>query len=290
MEMGASRRWGARRGLACIALCAALIAGCGSDDRGFDASAPIDASQDAARPDAGGLDAADLDSSAPFDAATDAARDAGAAPLGTISGACGEIDDEELLSAEPFAFAGAFDFPTPPGPGYDEGLSAGARELLVEGTVGGSSIVSEAIAFEYLARCEMASLLLSESEVMYEMPDGGPAGLTDMVVELEGHRVGVSVVRGFVGGPDRETNPYDAAEATRILENKLDSIRASSDLVVTEHAWVKQILVVVALRPDIGATIESTWATFSDLDRDGTILVTVVTNGEDDFIYDNTLP
>ncbi len=268
-------------------------AGLDAGPAGMDAGPALDGGPADAMPaDAMPADAGPDPDAGPGDAGpgADAGEVDGGAPLLALSGVCGDVDDTELLSPSPFDFAAAMDFPVAPPAGYDAQLSAGAQYLLMAGTAGGSSIVSEAMAFEYLARCEMANLLLSETEVMYMAPDGGPAGITDMVVEIDGRRVGVSVTRAFVGGPSRETNPYPMSEAVRILTSKLSSIRASSDNVVSGQAWVKQILVVLALRPDIGATVEAAWSSFSDADRDGTILMTVVTNGADDFIYDNRLP
>jgi hypothetical protein len=71
------------------------------------------------------------------------------------------------------------------------GVSAGAQEILAEGTAGGSSGYSEAFAFEVLHRCEGAELIKSETEIVYDTP----GALTDILVRIDGMPVGVSVTR-----------------------------------------------------------------------------------------------
>ena len=114
------------------------------------------------------------------------------AGFGTIAGPCGVVAPQ-LPSASPSLHGNAFDFGTNP---YDESdlplLTAGTQEIYSAGNRGGSTLVSEMFAFETLARCEGASLLKTESEIVYDNPSGKK---TDLLVQIGTSKVGVSVVR-----------------------------------------------------------------------------------------------
>ncbi|MCB9598125.1 MAG: hypothetical protein H6719_35760 [Sandaracinaceae bacterium] len=250
------------------------------DAGGLDAGTLDGGGLDAATSDAGGADAGGADA-----ATSDAgAFDAGLADaIGALSGACGEIDDE-LLSPESFLFENAIDFGPVPLMEMDiTRLSPGAQELLMEGTIGGSSIYSEAIAYEVLYRCEGAALLKSESEIVYMDPMGTH---TDMLVDIDGHRVGVSVVRA-VGFP--RDAPYPLSQAMTLLMRKVGDVTESSASVADEDRWVKQILHVIAYAPMHADAMRMAWAMIDPAVRADTILVITVTDGEDAFIYDNML-
>ena len=253
-----------------------LLAGCTGPSMAVDAGAP-----DAGRNDAGEvLDAGSLDAGIDAAAGEDAgAPDAGPGPIGIVSGTCGELDDDELLSASPFLFENAMDFPM----GFDEDrdaarLSEGGREILRDGNAGGSSLYSELFAFEVLHRCEGAALLATETEVRYDVE----GKITDILVEIDGHRVGVSVVRA-IAFPFED--PYTVDQARTILESKLSDILESSANVSDEDRWVKQILSVIAYGPMHAESIAAAWATIDASIRADTILVVTVTNGDDAFIY-----
>ena len=98
--------------------------------------------------------------------------------FGTISGDCGVLslpgDSSRLIHNK-------IDFGSTP---FDtEWLSAGGAEIFAEGTLGGSSIHSEVMAFEILHRCEGGALLKSETEISYIDPMGKK---TDMLLSLCG--------------------------------------------------------------------------------------------------------
>lgn len=261
-----------------------LLAGC-DPASSPDASVP-------ALPDAG-FDAGASDGGAPGDAGLDAGSDGGSTDggadagasgaVGSIAGTCGVLDDE-LLAPAPFLFENALDFgPTALVEADLVRLSAGAQEILAEGTVGGSSEYSEAIAFEVLHRCEGAALLASESEILYDDPMGTR---TDLLVELDGHRVGVSVTRAM--GFPRDA-PYPVEQALTLLERKLEDILASTANVADAHLWVKQVLHVVAYSPMHAESMRMAWDMVDAATRADTILWITVTDGEDAFIYDNAL-
>jgi hypothetical protein len=219
-----------------------------------------------------------LDATAEADAGTegDAAVDTG---FGSIAGICGTVADELDEAAPSFRLL-RLDFGSD---AYDDPaeralLTAGAQEILAEGTAGGSSGVSEAFAFEVLARCEGATLVKTETEIVYDPPTSVK---TDILVEIAGMRVGVSVTRAVAFPPD---TPYGVDRAL-FIEDKLDDILVSSANVVAEDSWVKQILVVMAYGDMHAESIRTVWDGLDAETRADTILYVVVTDGEDDPVY-----
>ena len=132
-----------------------------------------------------------------------------------------------------------------------------------------------------MERCELASLFATELEVNYLDPE---SKITDLVVEIDGMKVGVSVTRA-VGWP--RDAPYPLATAQSLLEKKLAGILDSSANVAPEHKWVKQILHVLAYSADHAAVMEQAWSDTSDTLKADTILIITVTDGDDEFVYSN---
>ncbi len=209
---------------------------------------------------------------------TDVAQTLPLEGFGTITGPCG-ILDEELFDANPSFFVNALDFAQNP---YDvedfELLTPHGQEMILDGNAGGSSLYSEVFAMEVLARCELASLIASETEILYDV-DGK---ITDILVQIDGERVGVSVVRA-VGFP--KDDPYTVEQATTIIERKLSDILQSTANVSDEHRWVKQILSVLAYSDQHVESVRTAWEALPAATRADTILLVTVTNGDDLFIY-----
>ncbi len=197
--------------------------------------------------------------------------------LGTLAGECGLIDATELRSSEPFTFENAIDFRRA-GFDYDQ-LTPGGQAVFDAGNLGGSSLHSEVIAFEVLARCEGAALLATEGEIQYIDPMGTK---TDLRVEIDGLPVGVSVTRA-VGFPPED--PYTEAQATTLLTGKLEDVLASSANVAPEDAWTKQILHVIAYADMHADSLFAAYSTLAPQLTADTILVVTVTHGDDAFIY-----
>jgi hypothetical protein len=91
--------------------------------------------------------------------------------FGTIRGECGVLSSELLASPTATWFQGELDFADDR---YDDPaerplLTDGGQEMLLDGNAGGSSVYSEVFAFEWLARCEGASLLKTENEIAYDV-------------------------------------------------------------------------------------------------------------------------
>lgn len=198
---------------------------------------------------------------------------------GVLTGTCGEINLDDLLSDQPQAIENEIDFTTRPA--FDEMLlSAGGQEIVADGNLGGSSVYSEAFAFEVLHRCEGATLLKTEAEIVYT----GPGKRTDILVDIDGERVGVSVVRAM---SFPEGAPYPVDQALGVLEGKLDDILQSSALVAPEDAWPKQILSVIAQTPEHADAIAAAYAMIDPATKADTIVYVTVTEGEDAFLYYN---
>jgi len=200
--------------------------------------------------------------------------------FGVISGDCGFVA-VELDSASPSLYVNHYDFGTDP---YYEGdlakLTDGGREILHDGNAGGSSILSEVFAFEMLARCDGAVLLKTETEVVYDTP----AKITDMVVAIDGQKVGANPTRA-VGFPFEA--PYTVEQAKTILEKKLSDINSSSATVSAGDRWVKQILTVFAYADSHVEPVETAWEAIDPALRANTIVIVTVTDGNDQFIYSN---
>ena len=255
-----------------------LLAACGGNaavgDRA-DAEVPSDASVL--------VDSSTFDAELAADASVaDAAADASTAALpgfGAIAGPCGRVA-AEINSDMPSYFVTRLDFMSD---GFDSAdtslLTAGGQEILSEGTAGGSSGESEVFAFEVLARCEGATLVKSETEIVYDPPTSKK---TDMLVSIGGDNVGVSVVRAFGFPP---TDPYTEEDATTIMERKLDDILVSSTNVVAADAWTKQVLVVVAYADMHAESVRAAWENLDEATRADTIVYVVITDGDDDAIY-----
>lgn len=238
--------------------CALLIAGCGGEGGGA--------------PDAGSLpDAVTVDA---------AGADAGGLPLagfGELGGDC-DVLDTELTAPEPFLFQSSIEFAAPFTDDQAGQLTAGGQEILADGNAGGSSLYSEIFAFELLGRCELAPLLKTEKEVHYE----GPGAITDLLVEVDGDKIGVSVTRAVAFPFD---DPYTVAQAHELLEGKLADILESTGHVAPEDRWRKQILAVLAYAPGHADSLAAALDEISGEIRADTIVWILVSDGADDFIY-----
>jgi hypothetical protein len=200
------------------------------------------------------------------------------AGLGTLSGDCGDVlGTDELSGSTPSIFVNTLDLGTD---GFDTAqLSVGGTEVWDDGNLGGSSAESEVIAFEVLYRCELASLLKTETEISY-VDEGGKK--TDLLVEIDGIDLGVSVTRAYGWPPE---DPYTVEQATVLLEDKLGDIPLSSANVASEDAWTKQILSVIAYTPDHAASIATAWAALDAEVQGDTVLFVTATEGDDEALY-----
>lgn len=217
--------------------------------------------------DAGGTDS---------DASIDAQPVSG---FGTLSGDCNVLDDE-LVSTQPGIFELELHFERAYTEEDANRLSAGASRILTQGNAGGSSGISEAFAFDVLSRCESAVLLKTENEIQYD----GDGKMTDFLAEMDGVAIGVSVTRA-VAYPF--SDPFLAHQAKDLLSGKLEDVLASSGHVSAADAWQKQILAVMAYGAEHGAALVAAFETLDAELRSDSLVLVIVTEGDDDFIYCN---
>lgn len=236
--------------------CLALAAACGGD------GAPMGAPPDAAAEDAATIDAA-------------AFPEPG---FGRITGDC-DVLDAELTAAAPSTFESAIDFDRPFGDADLGELTEGGQTIIADGNAGGSSLYSEAFAYEVLARCELAELLETETEIHYDTTD---TAITDLRVSIDDTPIGVSVTRAVAFPFD---DPYTTDQARALLEKKLGDILESSANVSAEDHWAKQILAILAYGPEHADAVATAYAGLDPALAADTIVWVVVTDGADDFIY-----
>ncbi len=197
--------------------------------------------------------------------------------FGDIAGACGVLEPTQLQDPNPSHIANSIDFGTL---SYDYNLlSAGGQEVYDDGNLGGSSIYSEVFAYELLYRCELAGLLKTEGEVIYLDPQGKK---TDLLVDIDGLKIGVSVTRAYKYPP---TEPYTVSDAQALLQDKLADILLSSANVDPQDGWAKQILHVIAYADEHAASIAQALALIDSGTKADTIVLVTVTHGDDAFIY-----
>ena len=222
------------------------------------------------------------DAPATADAAPDVAPEIDApSGFGDLTGMCGVLAAADLTSPSPeivrdtFTFARAY-----MDPADRPLLTEGGQRLAATPNAGGSSGLSEIFAYEELARCEGATLLHTETEVMYD----GTGKITDMEVELDGHKIGVSVTRAQTF-PLGQT--YDLDTATMLISRKLTDIQASTAHVSAQDRWDKQILAVLAYDGPTADTVAQAWSMLDAATKADTIVVVTTTDGDDTFIYTN---
>jgi hypothetical protein len=183
----------------------------------------------------------------------------------------------EIQSDSPFTFRDTIDFGME---AFDYNkLSPGGKKIYDAGNLGGSSLESEIFSYEVLYRCELAALLKTEAEVVYQDPAGKK---TDLLVDIDAFKLGVSVTRAYIYPPD---SPYTEQNAKDLLTKKLSDIQVSSTNVSPGDAWEKQILHVLAYKPEFADTLEQAYASIDPAVRGDTLLYITVTEGNDEFIY-----
>ncbi len=202
-----------------------------------------------------------------------------------LSGSCGDVRFElgkptPSIKADTLAFVAGETYDRP-------SLSPGGQKIFDTPNAGGSSTESEVMSFEVLRYCEGAKLLKTETEVTYlPVSDGGAASITDILVEIDGKRVGVSVTRAY---KPQNQGPQTDAEIKSLLERKLDGILASSARVAPQDRWVKQVLHVFAATQASADAVQRVWLTLDAAKRaDTVVLVTRTTGGG--FVYCNPDP
>lgn len=242
----------------------------GDQDAGVEVDAGV--SDAGTEPDAGVADAGEVDAGI-----ADAGPMGPRAGYGVISGDCGPLSLIDLHSPLPSTYENRIDFEMM---NFDAGaLSDGGFTMFNTPNAGGSSGNSEVFAFEVLHRCEFAELAATETQVTYTPPGSKK---TDIVVNIEGEIVGVSVARAFKYPPG---TPLPVADARNLLNGKFSDIQVSTQNVNPPWQWNKQILHVLAYDDVAKQAVIDAAAQIDAGVRGDTILFITTTDGNDAFIY-----
>ena len=130
--------------------------------------------------------------------------------------------------------------------------------MLALPNAGGSSLLSEALALELLARAFGASLEKTELELLYSHG----SKMTDFAINLfGGYQLGVSVTRAYKWSRTTAHRPgeLNVHEARQLLVKKLRGINASSKN-VQNFRWTKQLLCVWAFSHRDATLLEEMYA------------------------------
>lgn len=214
----------------------------------------------------------------------DASADASHGPLpgfGDLGGMCGVLAVPDLTGPMPELFRDTLTFARRYNDPDDRSLlTPGGQHLAATPNAGGSSGFSEIFAYEELARCELAELLKTETEIIYDQ-----AGkITDLEVSLDGLKIGVSVTRAQTF-PLGMSYPLDTASA--LISRKLTDIQSSTANVSAGDRWSKQILAVLAWDDQAADTVAQAWDMLDPAVKADTLVVVTTTDGDDTFIYTN---
>ncbi len=201
--------------------------------------------------------------------------------LGTLTGSCG-IAKTQLTNPTSTLEKNKLTFVA--GETYDKAsLSPGGQKIFDTANAGGSSSESEVMSFEVLRACEGAKLLKTETQVSYLENTTGP--ITDILVEIAGKRVGVSVTRAY----KPQNQPFPDADVKALLQKKLEDVQKSTARVEPEDKWVKQILHVFAATQAQADAVTRVLPTIDASIRANTIVLLTQTSGGG-FVYCNPDP
>lgn len=201
--------------------------------------------------------------------------------FGTLGGMCGVIADADLTGPTPRLIRADFDFAREyKDPADRPLLTAGGQKLAATPNAGGSSGLSEIFAFEELARCEHATLVKTETEIVYDTV----SKKTDMSVMFPSHKIGVSVTRAFAFPLG---TPYTLDAATMLVTRKLTDIPLATASVSAADKWDKQFLAILAYDTQAADTMAQAWSALDATVKGDTIVILTTTNGADTFVYTN---
>ena len=173
--------------------------------------------------------------------------------------------------------------PPPPHPHRHSQVrwSSDAARMLGLPNAGGSSLCSEALSFEMLARAFGARLEMTEMELRYTPG----SQITDYACRVfNGCVLGVSVTRAVVHRGNGQLGGHLCDdEAYRLLSKKLAGINISTRN-IQNMRWRKQVLHVWAQSRRDAGTLERQYAALPQHLRTNTVMLTSITSGVD-WIY-----
>lgn len=171
---------------------------------------------------------------------------------------------------------------------YDRNsLSPGGQTLYDTANAGGSSTESETMSYEVLRYCTGAVLLHTETEIAYAPPDDSGANtISDLEVQIGSLKVGVSVTRMY---QPSSQGPITDDDARALITKKLEGVVRSSQRVLPQDKWVKQILHVFSVNQAATDAISRVWPTIDPAIRADTIVLVTQSAGGG-FLYCHPTP
>lgn len=274
--------------LAALAVAVPLVAACSSAELASSSGgAAVDGGGSTPTPEPG-PGPSSPDGAAPADGGADGAPET-CAPSGDIlgsitSGVCCSLK-KRLTDKSPSLENNVLVFTA--GETYERAaLSTGGQTLYDTANAGGSSTESEVMSYEVLRYCEGATLLKTETEIQYAPPDGtGANSITDILMGIDGKKVGVSVTRMY-RPPSQTLTDVDVKD---LLEKKLAGVNRSTERVLPADKWVKQILHIFSVNKAATDAIARVWPTIDPLLKADTIVLVTQTAGGG-FVYCNPDP
>jgi hypothetical protein len=197
---------------------------------------------------------------------------------GLITGACGEVaaavqagDAGVWQTTYTFDDAESFDA---------EGLSGQTLKRYEEPNAGGSSRCTEVMSMQLLMDCEGASVLKTETEMVYDTE----GKIADYLAEVGGVTTGVSVTRAYKGPA---IDVYTLEDATDLLEKKLDGIQQARTNVSAADAWDASLVHVWTLHPAWAETVVTAWEALDAALKADIVIVITVEVGSDYIVTDS---
>lgn len=145
-------------------------------------------------------------------------------------------------------------------------LSESALRVLNTPNAGGNSVWSEVLSMELLSMLYSAKLENTEMELQYMME----GSITDYSVKMNGFVIGVSVTRAM-----KYRGVFSYEDALALLTKKMKGVLKSSENVVEEHKWSKQVLHVWVQEPYMVALVEQAYAALTELHSNTLVQLTV---------------
>jgi len=199
--------------------------------------------------------------------------------FGSIGTGCPRIIEIDGFQSRPAEAGGRFNFDSSYSPADLTLLTTGAQAIINNGGSGGSSLLAVAFAFEWLARCNGHALLKTADQIIYYDVAGKKI---DFSAQLGAAKFGVTVTRGVNFPLD---TPISVAAAKSLLEGKLANLSLAVTNVSVVDRWNRGVLVVLAPLEASGSNLVAALASIDAGKRGAHIVVIIVTDGQDLWLY-----
>jgi hypothetical protein len=198
-------------------------------------------------------------------------------PWGVISGACGSITDavqssQGTLLQTTYTFEDEASFDS-------ASLTGRAKKRYDEPNAGGSSKCSEVMSMQLLIDCEGATVLKTETDIVYDTE----GKIADYLVDIGGIKTGVSVTRAYKGPV---VDVYTLDDANTLLEKKLSGLVEAQTNVSAEDAWQASMVHIWTLHPAWADTVAQAWNALDEATKGNALVLITVEEGSDYIVSD----